>query len=196
MVWRQGFHCTSLAAILEEAEVHGGSLYYFFPSKESLVLAVLDRHAEVLDEQIFAPALRRSDDPLDQIFHVLAVYREFLEASACTMGCPIGNLALEVSDTHPLLRKHVAGIFDQWAARILELLKEARDVLPTDVSLRGLSRFVLTVMEGGVMQAKAQRSLEPFDDSVTHLRRYFDSLLAEKGPPVSKSADGPPGKET
>lgn len=192
--WRQGFHCTSLAAILAEAETHGGSLYYFFPSKESLLLAVLDCHAERLGEQIFAPALRRSNEPVEQIFHVLALYREFLEVSACSMGCPIGNLALELSDTLPAVRERVARIFDQWTDRILCILEDARDALPEGVSLQSLSRFVLTVMEGGVMQAKTQRSLEPFDDSVAHLRRYFDALLAEN-PRGPQAAGGPPSKE-
>ena len=38
----------------------------------------------------------------------------------------------------------------------------------------------LSVMEGAVMQARARKSLEPFDASVAELRRYFDLLLAEQ----------------
>jgi hypothetical protein len=33
-------------------------------------------------------------------------------------------------------------------------------------------------MEGGVMQARAYESLEPFDASVAMLRDYFERLLA------------------
>jgi hypothetical protein len=43
-----------------------------------------------------------------------------------------------------------------------------------------LSRFVLTVMEGGVMQARAHRSLVPFDASVEHLRAYFKLLEQQR----------------
>ena len=39
--------------------------------------------------------------------------------------------------------------------------------------------FVLSVMEGAVMQARAHHSLEPFDASVAELRQYFNRLLAE-----------------
>ena len=42
---------------------------------------------------------------------------------------------------------------------------------------RRSATFVLTVMEGGVMQATAERAIERYDDSVRHLRAYFD--LAE-----------------
>jgi hypothetical protein len=34
-------------------------------------------------------------------------------------------------------------------------------------------------MEGGVMQARTHRSLEPFDASVDQLRNYFRCLSAE-----------------
>ncbi len=108
---------------------------------------------------------------------MLEIYREFLVRSSCTMGCPIGNLALEVSDQHPAVREKVEELFDAWANRILGLLQGARDRFPADVELAALSRFVLTVMEGGMMQAKAHRSLEPFDAGALNLRRYFDSLL-------------------
>lgn len=180
--WSQGFASTSLAEIVAEAEVHGGSLYHFFRTKEALLLAVLERHREELDRQVFAPALARYSEPVDRIFGVLEVYREFLEESGCSMGCPIGNLALEVSDSHPAVREKVAEIFDVWAGRILELLEEARGSLPVNVDLEGLSRFVLTVMEGGLMQAKAGRRLQPFDVSVENLRRYFDGLLKAAHP--------------
>jgi AcrR family transcriptional regulator len=181
--WRQGFAATSLSQILEEAEVHGGSLYHFFRSKERLLLAVLDYHREKLETDIFAPAISRYQDPIQRVFGVLEVYRDFLGESRCAMGCPIGNLALEVSDTHTAVRERVAAVFNDWCALMCGLLEEAREELPADVDLDGLSRFVLTVMEGGLMQAKAERNLAPFDSSVAHLRRYFDALLGNPNRP-------------
>ena len=175
--WSQGFAATSLAEIVAEAEVHGGSLYHFFRTKEVLLLAVLERHRQDLDRKIFAPALARYSEPIDRIFGVFEVYRQLLEESGCAMGCPIGNLVLEVSDSYPAVREELAKLFDVWAGRILELLEAARGSLPSNVDPEGLSRFVLTVMEGGLMQAKAARSLQPFDASVENLRRYFDALL-------------------
>ncbi len=175
--WAKGFSSTSLAEIVAGAQANGGSLYHFFRTKEALAIAVLDRHREELDRQIFAPAAERHDDPVEQVFAVLDVYRSFLERSGCAMGCPIGNLALEISDLHPAVREKAAEVFDSWTDRIQAMLEAARDRLPARTDVPGLARFVLTVMEGGVMQAKAQRSLEPFDASVAHLRRYFDGLL-------------------
>ena len=40
-----------------------------------------------------------------------------------------------------------------------------------------MAQFVLTVMEGGVMQARTFRDVAFFDRSVTQLRNYFDALM-------------------
>ena len=185
--WRQGFSATSLAQIAADADAHGGSIYHFFRSKERLVLAVLDHFDALLEGAIFEPALKKYSDPIDRIFGVLEVYRAFLEETECAMGCPIGNMALEVSDGHPVVRQKVAAIFDRWCVLIVDQLDQARTDLPADLDREGLAMFVLTVMEGGLMQAKAQRDLAPFDASVAHLRRYFDDLLEKSGLPTDQS---------
>ena len=42
---QHGYRATGIAEILRAAEVNSGSLYYFFPSKEDLLVAVLERDA-------------------------------------------------------------------------------------------------------------------------------------------------------
>ena len=47
--------------------------------------------------------------------------------------------------------------------------------------------FVLTVMEGAIMQARAAGNLQPFDDSVSQFRAYFNALEREAA--VTRAAD-------
>ncbi len=177
----QGYAATGVSTILREAGVNSGSLYHFFSTKEALLLAVLDRYAELLDPVVMEPAFAATSDPIERIFAVLDGYRRMLLMTNCTMGCPIGNLALELSDTYPDVREKLNALFSAWCERIRRTLSAAGDRLPASVNLETLSRFVLTVMEGGMMQARAQRSLEPFDASVAHLRDYLDRLVGEGG---------------
>lgn len=176
----QGYAATGVSTILREAGVNSGSLYYFFPSKEALLEAVLDHYMELLWPVIMEPAFAQTADPVERIFAVLAGYRQMLTMTNCTMGCPIGNLALELSDTYPSVREKVKTLFEAWCAAIRRCLEEATDRLPKHVNFESLSRFILTVMEGGMMQARAHRSLEPYDASVAHLRNYFGLLLADQ----------------
>jgi hypothetical protein len=58
--------------------------------------------------------------------------------------------------------------------------------LPRDVDRRRLARFVLTVMEGGLMQSRAAGTLEPFDEAVETLREHFRLLASRASAPMRK----------
>ncbi len=176
---RNGYRATGIAEILRKAEVNSGSLYYFFPSKEDLLIAVLEHYKELLRPRIIDPAFERVSDPLERIFAVLDGYRRQLIASGCKEGCPIGNLALEMSDEHPRIRELVAENFIGWRRSIQDCLDKLSTRLPQDTDRTALAAFVLTVMEGGVMQARAHESLEPYESVVEILRDYFHRLLAD-----------------
>lgn len=174
----QGFHATGISTVLREAKVQSGSLYYFFPSKEALLSGVLERYETLLDPIVMNPAKELEPDPVERIFVLLTRYRIGLEVTHCTMGCPIGNLAIELADSHPEIREQIQKNFGLWKDRIRTWLEEAADRFPPDTNFVELSTFVLTVMEGAIMQARAAADLKPYDESVAHLRRYFDVLQA------------------
>lgn len=176
---RNGYAATGVAQILRAANANSGSLYYFFPTKEDLLLAVLERYKGMLWPVVIQPVYDRVSDPIERIFGVLDGYRQMLRLTKCTHGCPIGNLALELSDSHPAVRKLIAENFTGWRQAVRQAVEDAADRLPDDIDSDMLASFVLTVMEGGVMQARAYKSLEPFETAVAMLRDYFDRLLAD-----------------
>lgn len=176
---KQGYGATGVAQILKAADANSGSLYYFFPTKEDLLLAVLQKYKEMLWPALLDPIFSRISDPIERIFGLLDGYRQFILATDYTYGCPIGNLALELAHTHPNVRKLIEENFQGWRDAVQKCLEEAGDRFPPEVDRAELASFVLTVMEGGVMQARGYRSLEPFDAAVTQLRDYFDRLLAD-----------------
>lgn len=178
----QGYTATGVATILREAEALSGSMYHHFAGKEELLIAVLERYRELLRPEVMDRAEALTDDPIERVFALLGLYRYGLEMTGANLGCPIGNLALEVSDSHPEARALVDANFRGWTEHVRGWLAAAADRLPASTDLTSLAQLVLTVMEGAVMQARARKSLEPFDAAVAELRRYFDLLLAEQAP--------------
>ena len=178
LFYQQGFHATGLAQILKQAEVNSGSLYHFFDSKEELLLAVLDRYRQLMWPVLLQPAFEPVEDPVERIFALLGLYRQGLVMTDCTAGCPIGNLALELKDFHPKAHRKVAENFEGWRQAVRGCLDEAAGRFPAGTDTDRLATFILTTMEGGVMQSRAYRSLQPFDDSVAALRDYLDRLMA------------------
>jgi AcrR family transcriptional regulator len=175
----KGFQSTSIADILSRTQSHSGSLYHAFPGKQDVLAAVLEAYRDGIDEWLLAPAWSGVEDPIARIFALLNAYRTMLVTSECTYGCPIGSLALELHEPDPRIRELLAANFANWTASIEQCLDLAPDRLPADVDRRRLAEFVLTVMEGAVMQARTYRDVGFFDRNVAVLREHFDRLAEE-----------------
>jgi TetR/AcrR family transcriptional repressor of nem operon len=178
LFWEKGYNSTSIADVLQTAKVNSGSLYHFFPGKSDLLVAVLDMYHEGIRPMLLEPAWEGIDDPIARIFALLACYRKSLVDTECFYGCPIGSLALELHEPDMAVRERLAKNFTAWIDGIEQCLDEARNRLPQDLNRRELARFVLTAMEGGVMQARTFRDVEYFDAAVSQLRGYFNRLLS------------------
>jgi AcrR family transcriptional regulator len=182
LFWEKGYGATSIQDILREADVHAGSLYHFFPTKQDLLLATLKRYRDGIHQMLLAPAWKGVKDPIERIFALLARYRHALLSTECFYGCPIGSLALELHEPDPAVRTLLAANFSGWTRAIEECLSDAGSRLPRDVNRKDLASFVLTVMEGGVMQSRTHRSIDSFDASVRLLRDYMARLESTATP--------------
>jgi TetR/AcrR family transcriptional regulator, transcriptional repressor for nem operon len=174
----KGYGSTSVADVRQSADVHSGSLYHFFPGKQDLLLAVLEAYCTGIGPMLLQPAWEGVDDPIEKIFALLARYRKSLTTTDCQYGCPIGSLALELHEPDPPVRELLARNFEAWVTAIKDCLDAARTRLPTSLNRRELAEFILTTMEGAVMQARTYRDIKRYDNSVRQLRAYVDSLLS------------------
>lgn len=186
----QGYGNTGLAQIARKAGVLPGSLYYFFPTKEDLLHATLELRRQTLYAGVLEPIWEREADPIERVFGLLAGYRRMLEATDFRHGCPIGNLVIEVGETHPRARGLLTQNFEGWLDAVQECFTNARPRLPERADPRRLAVFVLTTMEGAVMLARSYRNFEAYDAAIVQLRDYVEHLLAE-GARASAAAASP-----
>ena len=176
LFWEKGYGSTSIADILARASINSGSLYHFFPGKQDLLVAVLEAYRDGIRPMLLEPAWQGVADPVDRVFALLAKYRELIVATDAFYGCPIGSLALELHEPDPVVRGRLAENFDAWTLAVRLCLEAAGDRLPADTDRAALAEFVLTVMEGAVMQARTHRDVGYFDRAAAQLRRHFDAL--------------------
>jgi AcrR family transcriptional regulator len=173
----KGYGSTSVADLLKAADVNSGSLYNFFPGKREVLVAVLEAYRSGIGEMLLEPAWQGVNDPIDRIFSLLARYRQLLVETDCLYGCPVGSLTLEIHEPDPPVRERLAAYFLAWTDAVHACLIDADCRLPDALDRLGLAEFVLTTMEGAVMQARTFRDVACFDRAVQHLRNYFDFLL-------------------
>jgi TetR/AcrR family transcriptional regulator, transcriptional repressor for nem operon len=180
LFWLKGYGSTSIADILSRSQVNSGSLYYFFPGKQDVLIAVLQAYRDGIRPMLLEPAWAGVDDPIERVFALLARYRTALVDTDCTYGCPIGSLALELHEPDPPVRELMAANFRGWVEGVEACLQQARDRFPAATDLRALAELALNVMEGGVMQSRTFRDIGPFDRAVGQLREHFAALQARE----------------
>jgi len=137
------------------------------------VLGVLDEYVELLELVLIQPILERGLPPMEHIMALLEGYGALLLESDFQRGCPIGNLALEVGEQSPEVREKLVENFTGWRHWVSEWLRD--DGVEADVA-EDLSQLVLAVMEGGVMQARVARDIEPFAASVRGVKRCLEHI--------------------
>lgn len=192
LFYAKGYEATGMAELLAYAQANSGSFYHFFGSKEGLLLEVLRWYQQNLEPVLIRPLYEQVGDPMERIFALLEGYRQRILMTECTFGCPIGRLALEVAPERAEVHRLLAANFTGWWRAVERCLRDAGDRLPRDLDREQLAQFVLTVMEGGVMQSRSYRSVVPFDRAVAQLRDYFLRLQREaagersRGNPVGK----------
>jgi AcrR family transcriptional regulator len=183
LFWEKGYGSTSVADILREAGANSGSLYHVFPTKQDLLVAVLEAYRDGIEPMLLAPAWQDVDDPIERVFALLKAYRGHLETTDCFYGCPIGSLALELHEPDPPVRRLLSINFEGWIQQVQRCYDAAGDRLPAGTDTRRLAVLTLTIMEGGVMQSRTHRTLEAFDACVASLRDYIDRLQDAAGKP-------------
>ncbi len=174
LFWERGYAATGLSDILESAGARGGSLYHFFPTKDDLLLAVVERHARVVETTI-ENTLAAHQDPRARVLAVVEFYRGFMRRTGCALGCPLTNLAAEVGDSHPRAAERIAAFNDRLAQRIGEALGE---VLPSGTNTAQSARGILAMIQGATLQARAGKGEGPLDACAACVRAMLDGTQA------------------
>ena len=180
LFWVKGYQSTSISDILSRSQVHSGSLYHFFPGKHDVLVAVLETYRDEIDVGLLDHAWEGVDDPIDKIFALLNGYRMHLLTTDYQYGCPIGSLALELHEPDPRVRELIDRNFRNWVEAIEGCLEEAQDRLPVELDRSALAEFILTIMEGAIMQARTAQDIGVFDRNVEVLRQHLDLLMRSR----------------
>jgi TetR/AcrR family transcriptional repressor of nem operon len=166
---RQGVEKTTLADIAAEAEVPVGNVYYYFKTKDQLVEAVIEAHAQ--DVHAMLASLERHRTPrarLRALARALTDQREL----AARYGCPHGSLCSELDKRDDGMERSCADMMRisiDWAERQFREMgrRDARDLAVAMIaSYQGISLLTNTFRDPELMSREARR-LERWIDSLT-----------------------------
>jgi TetR/AcrR family transcriptional repressor of nem operon len=172
----RGYNGTSLDDVLRESGVGKGSFYYYFKSKEDLGYAILDQVVATFIQRTVEPCFADpAGHPLDQVRCFLDRIVQAQRALNCVGGCPLGNLASELSDIHEGFRARLAEVFFTWRERLTLALRlaQVRGDVGVDCRVEEVAQFLVASHEGAILMAKVTKDITVMEQCVAEMKRYL-----------------------
>lgn len=162
---RNGYQATSVDDILESAGVAPSNFYYHFKSKEELAIEVLEGYFEQSRQEMAPVFMNRSLTATQKLERLHESLVKKATKSGCCGGCPMGNLAQELSDSHPEFRmrlaKHFEECIDAIADVVLEGVKSGEFRLGVDP--KASAYLIFGSMQGLLLLSKSLKKVDPLD---------------------------------
>src|SRR5215207_372645 len=150
-IYRRGFQGASLDAILTQAGVTKGALYHHFPDKWALGYAVLKEVVkDLLLERWLGVLDGHAGDPLTALQEMLKERAAQLTSHEIELGCPLNNLAQEMSPLDERFRREITDTFDTWTEGFTKTLErgQAEGTVRRDVDAGNVAGFLVAAIEG------------------------------------------------
>ena len=167
---RQGFRTTSISEIIAATGVKKGNLYYHFPSKEELGLAVLidvrDEFFTLLDDSL------TGENPIVRILNSCNAILAMMEQNNFVGGCLFGNTALEMTDSNSRFGSIIQEVFSQWKSRIERELRQASawGLFESPIPANARATAIIATLEGGIMLSRVYKNKNGIEDCILAIR--------------------------
>ncbi len=177
-IHRNGFQAASLSKILADTGLTKGALYHHFPNKTALGYAVVDELVTNEITQRWLTPLENQDDPITALRTLLQEAGESMRPADIMLGCPLNNLAQEMSPVDEGFRKRINHIYNVWRGGIAQALMrgQANGTVRTDIHPGETAAFLVAAMEGCMGMAKNARDPELLFNCGKSLVGYLESL--------------------
>lgn len=179
-VYRYGFQSAGIDNILAATNVTKGALYYHFGSKEDLGYAVVEEIVAKLPRDRWLLPLERSKDK-DAIDALIAVVQAIpTRPRDIKGGCPLVNLAQEMSPLDEQFRKRLQRIFQGWQEGIAGTLRRGQEQgsVRRDVDTEEMASFLIAMVEGYEVLAKNAQDAKVWNAGIRNIVGWLNSLRA------------------
>ena len=125
-IWANGFRAASLGKILSQIGVTKGALYYHFKNKQELGYAVIDEVLRADIQNKWIKPLEQMEDPIEGIKDLLTKSLQQVNSQSMQKGCPLNNLAQEMSPIDEGFREKIETLFHEWRQAISLSLEKGK----------------------------------------------------------------------
>ena len=179
-IHRHGFRNASIDEILSDTGLTKGALYHHFPTKADLGYAVVDEVIRSWALGQWVEPMERSNNPIDGLLQALHELSPEQVATICDCGCPLNNLAQEMSSVDETFRQKLASVYRCLTERMADALLRGQGAgyVARDVDCRQAAVFLVSTLAGAAGAAKNARDPAILAACRDGIARYLESLRA------------------
>ncbi len=171
-IYEKGYQAASLSEILSKAQVHKGSMYYFFENKKEMAMSALKEKLSDRFTKRYATILQYESNILNELFKVLndISLRDFKK------GCPLANIVQEMSNLDEDFDAMSKGFYEDLKKCFKNILDKAillKELKSCDT--QKLALYITVVVEGAILATKATGNEKDYLDSIECLEEYIRS---------------------
>jgi TetR/AcrR family transcriptional regulator, transcriptional repressor for nem operon len=179
-VYKVGFQSAGIDTILAATNVTKGALYHHFASKEALGYAVIEEIVATFprDRWLLPLERNRDKDPIDALIGIVrAIPARPRDIRA---GCPLVNLAQEMSQIDEQFRKRLEKIFHAWQEGIAVALRRGQQegIVRRDLVPEEAASFLIAMVEGYEVLAKNAQDAKVWRMGIRNIVDWLSSLRA------------------
>jgi TetR/AcrR family transcriptional regulator, transcriptional repressor for nem operon len=177
-IHRSGFQSAGIDAILAATNVTKGALYYHFDSKETLGYAVVEEIIAKFTRDRWLLPMLSEGQPIDILIGV--VRRIPARPKDVRAGCPLLNLAQEMSPLDEQFRKRLESIFLDWQEGVATLLRkgQSQGTVRRDLNPDETASFLVAMVEGYATLAKNAQDTKVWNAGIRNIVEWLKSLRA------------------
>jgi TetR/AcrR family transcriptional regulator, transcriptional repressor for nem operon len=165
LIHRRGFNGSGVKDVAAAAGVPKGSFYNYFPSKDAFVVAVVEEYWRSIEVRYGSILKDTTLAPRDRVIGFFRAMADDNELRDFTLGCLLGNMALELADGSPQMRGKLAELFARWETALAEALRDgqAQGEVAADRDVLELAATLVEAWEGAVMRGKIDQGRAAYE---------------------------------
>jgi len=167
-----GYGATSTHDIVRTAGITGGALHHHFPTKKALALAVIGERVAAEVATTWIATVRNAPNAAAGILKAFESVIAALDTQGSISGCPLGNLALELSLSDADLREALANEYEAWRDAIADRIR--RDQQDGTAGFapdpEAFANVVIAMFSGAITIAKAEQDTAALKAAADQLR--------------------------
>ena len=179
-IYEKGFQGTSIDRIVARTDLTKGAVFHIFPSKLALGYAVVDEVVAAMIRGQWVVPLEGAEDCLEVIARSFEVGALELSRMPVHHGCPLNNLAQEMSAVDAGFKERVERVFEEWISALAAALDDGkrRGVVRADVDPRDAAELLVTLIEGILSLAKTSREVAVLHTGTRNIKTIIEGLRA------------------